>query len=79
MELVLSSLSEEELRDVVRVNERKLISKGINSAFNMINSPMANTIKGFRIVNEKAGEIEIDFEWYKEASKTFVRITDENL
>ena len=79
MELVLSSLSEEELEDVVRENERKWISKGIDSAFNMINSSMTNTIKGFRVVNEQAGEIEIDFEWYKEMSKAFVCITDKNI
>ena len=69
VELVLSSLSEEELKDVVSEKEEKWISKGIESAFTMINSPMANMFKTFRIVNETAGEIEMDFEWYKEPSK----------
>jgi len=67
------------MKNVVSDNERKWVSKGIDSAFNMINSPMANTIKGFRVINEKEGEIEIDFEWYKELSNAFVSITNKNI
>jgi len=52
VKLVLTSLSEEELKEVVNEKEEKWISKGIDCAFNIINSPMANRFKTFRIVNE---------------------------
>ncbi len=79
VELVLSSLSEEELKDVVNEKERQWIAKGIDSAFTMINSPMANMFKTFRIVNKEAGDFEMDFEWYKEHSKAFICITNKNI
>ncbi|MCK4382537.1 MAG: hypothetical protein KAW66_04505, partial [Candidatus Lokiarchaeota archaeon] len=79
VELVLTSLSEEELKEIINEKEKKWISKGIDSAFNIINSPMASTFKTFRIVNEKAGELEMDFEWYREPSKAFVCITNNNI
>ena len=40
---------------------------------------MVNTFKTFRIVNETAGEIEMDFVWFKEPSKAFVCITNKNI
>ncbi len=79
VELVLTSLSEEELKKVINKKEEKWISKGIDNAFNIINSPMASMFKTFRIVNEKAGELEMDFDWYREPSQAYVCITNKNI
>lgn len=79
VDLVLISLSEEELKEVTDENEKKWIKKGIENAFGIIDSNLANTFKSFRIVNENACEIEMDFEWYKEPSTAYLKITNKNI
>ena len=79
VELVLVSLSEEELKEVAEENEKKWIKKGIENAFGMIETNLANSFKSFRIDNENTCEVEMDFVWYKEASCAYIKITDKNI
>lgn len=77
--LVSVSLSEEEFAKVAEENEEKWLSNVIDNAFGLINSSFANTFKTFKIVNEGASEVEMEFEWFKEASSAYIKITNKNI
>lgn len=79
VEFVSISLSDEEFVKVAEENEEKWFSKGIDNAFELINSSFANTFKTFKIVNEEASEVEMEFDWFKEASSAYVKITNKNI
>jgi len=79
VDLVLISLSEEEHKEIAEEKEEKWIRRGIEKAFDMIDSNLANTFKSFRIVNENACEVEMDFDWYKEPSNAYIKITSKNI
>lgn len=79
VEFVSVSLSDEEFAKVAEENEEKWISKVMDNTFELIESSFANTFKTFKVVNEDASEVEMEFEWFKEPSSAYVKITNRNI
>jgi len=68
-----------ELKEITNIKGKEWISKGINNALNIIYSNPAGNFKTFRIVNESACKVEMDYEWYNELSSAFICITNNNI
>ena len=79
VDLILTSLTEEGLKEIASEKEKEWISRGINNALNIIYSNPADNFKTFRIVNEIACKVEMEYEWYNELSSAFICITNKNI
>ena len=79
IEFILDSLSEEEIKELLKQKELEILSKEIDLAIKKINGEDRESIESIRIINPNNHEIEITFKGFNWETTSFLAITKNNI
>jgi len=79
IEFIIDSLAEEEIADLIKQKEVKIIGDEIDLAIKKINGEDREKIESIKIVNEKEHEIEILFKGFNWENTVFLAINPKNI
>ena len=79
IELVLTSLSEEEVKDVIKDKELEIISGEIDLALKKITGQDRESLDAIKIVNEKNHEVELHFKGFNWDVVSYLSIRPDNI
>ena len=79
IEFVLSSLSEEEVKDVIKEKELEIISGEIDLALKKITGQDRESLDAIKIVNEKNHEVELHFKGFNWDVVSYLSIRPDNI
>ena len=79
IEFILDSLSEEEIKELLKQKELEILSKEIDLAIKKINGEDRESIESIRIINPNNHEIEIIFKGFNWETTSFLAITKNNI
>jgi len=79
IEFIIDSLAEEEIGDLIKEKELKIIGDAIDLAIKKINGQERETVESIKIINEKEHEIEILFKGFNWENVVFLAINPKNV
>jgi len=79
IEFIIDSLAEEEIGDLIKEKELKIIGDAIDLAIKKINGKERETVESIKIVNEKEHEVEILFKGFNWENVVFLAINPKNV
>ena len=79
IEFIIDSLAEEEIADLIKEKELKIIGDAIDLAIKKINGKERETVESIKIVNEKEHEVEILFKGFNWENVVFLAINPKNI
>ena len=79
IEFIIDSLAEEEIGDLIKEKELKIIGDAIDLAIKKINGKERETVESIKIINEKEHEIEILFKGFNWENVVFLAINPKNV
>ncbi|TFF95109.1 MAG: hypothetical protein EU547_07890 [Promethearchaeota archaeon] len=79
IEFIIDSLAEEEIEELLKQKELKIIGDAIDVAIKKINGEERETVESIKIVNEKNHEIEISFKGFNWENTVFLAINQNNI
>jgi hypothetical protein len=77
--LIIDSLAEEEIKDLIKDKELEIISDEINLAIKKINGEDRESLEAIKIVNEKNHEIELYFKGFNWDVTSYLSIRPDNI
>ncbi|TFG23184.1 MAG: hypothetical protein EU532_13705 [Promethearchaeota archaeon] len=79
IEFIIDSLAEEEIADLIKEKELRIIGEAIDLAIKKINGQDRETVESIKIVNEKNHEVEILFKGFNWENVVFLAINPRNI
>ena len=79
IEFIIDSLAEEEIADLIKEKELKIIGDAIDLAIKKINGEERETVESIKVVNEKEHEVEILFKGFNWENVVFIAINPKNI
>ena len=77
--LIIDSLAEEEIKDLIKDKELEIISDEINLAIKKINGEDRESLEAIKIINEKNHEIELYFKGFNWDVTSYLSIRPDNI